>query len=365
MTFAHLFPQATPLLRRVSLPAQTIPDTTSTDTLSLIDQLKADSTLSILTEPGRMSVFFSELKASLTDTALWLGILDKVLHILLIIGLTLFALRVIDKLLERSLKRFDALPKYHPRRQRALTSGNLINSAARYLLWPLAIIMVLSELNVDVAALIATAGVAGLAIGFGAQTLVKDMISGIFLLFDDTIHVGDQIKIGAETGTVEHIGVRMIRVRKFDGEVLMVPAGELRVFGNRSIDFARVIVEIGVSYEQDLETILPVVEQVANVWADERREILKEEKPTVQAITSFGDSSVNIRVVIQVVPGEQFEAERQLRRSLKRTFDELGIEIPFPRRTVYMREEKELPPRTISPPAQPSAPKDEEAPETD
>ncbi|WP_228350350.1 mechanosensitive ion channel family protein [Rhodocaloribacter litoris] len=362
-------PQVSPLTRMIPRQAapdtlQAAPDTTAVDTLSFIEHLRSDSTLLRLADPASFGTFVDELKAILLDAALWVGLLVHLLHILLIFFLTFLTIRLLDKMVRRWIHRFEELPALHPRRQRATTIGNLISSAARYILWPIAIIMMLSELRVDVGALIATAGIAGLAIGFGAQTLVKDMISGIFLLFDDTIHVGDMVKIGADSGTVEHIGVRLIKVRKFDGEVLMIPAGELRIFGNRSIDFARVIVEVGVSYEQDLDTILPVIERVANEWAAERREILKEEKPTVQAIMSFGESSVNVRVVVQVIPGEQFQAERDLRLMLKRTFDELGIEIPFPRRTLYVREEKETPPRRVVDPHRPSPP-ETDVPETD
>jgi small conductance mechanosensitive channel len=218
--------------------------------------------------------------------------------------------------------------------------------------------MILSEVHVDVGALIATAGIAGLAIGFGAQTLVKDVISGVFLLFDDTIHVGDLIRIGNDVGTVEEIGLRLIRVRKFDGELMMIPAGELRTFGNKSIGYVRVIVEIGLSYEQDLDTLLPVIERIAHEWATEHQDILLEESPQVQSVMSFGESSVNVRVVAQVVPGEQFQAERDLRLKLKQEFDRIGIEIPFPRRTIYMRQEESAPSRTVqddvSPPDRPT-----------
>ena len=234
-------------------------------------------------------------------------------------------------------RRFEKLPAGHPRQQRALTVGNLVSSGARYIVWPVALIMVLSELNVDVGALVATAGIAGIALGFGAQTLVKDVLGGIFLLFDDSILVGDLIKIGGDVGTVEFIGVRLIKVRKFDGEMLMIPAGELRVFGNFSIGYVRVIVRVGLAYEQDLEQALPVMERVAKTWAKSHRSILMEAAPTVQAITEFGDSSVNARIIVQVKPGEQFAAERELRVALKRAFDEVGIEIPFPRRTLYVR----------------------------
>lgn len=269
------------------------------------------------------------------------GILVTILQIAIVLVLAWLIIRTVDRGTRRWVKQFEALPAIHPRRQRALTTGSLLTSSARYLVWPIALIMVLSELNIDVAAMIATAGVAGLAIGFGAQTFVKDVISGIFLLFDDTIHVGDMVKIGGEEGTVEFIGIRLIKVRKFNGEMLMVPAGELRIFGNLSIGYARVIVEVGLSYEQDLETILPVLERIAHTWAEAHREILLEEEPQVQAVTHFADSSINVRIVVQVQPGEQFEAERALRRMLKQEFDRQGIEIPFPRRTVYMRQEKQ------------------------
>ncbi len=270
------------------------------------------------------------------------GILVTILQIAIVVVLAWLIIRTVDRGTRRWVKQFEALPAIHPRRQRALTTSSLLTSSARYLVWPIALIMVLSELNIDVAAMIATAGVAGLAIGFGAQTFVKDVISGIFLLFDDTIHVGDMVKIGGEEGTVEFIGIRLIKVRKFNGEMLMVPAGELRIFGNLSIGYARVIVEVGLSYEQDLETILPVLERIAHTWAEAHREILLEEEPQVQAVTHFADSSINVRIVVQVQPGEQFEAERALRRMLKQEFDRQGIEIPFPRRTIYMRQEKQV-----------------------
>jgi small conductance mechanosensitive channel len=272
------------------------------------------------------------------------------LIIILIIAFSAFLLRLIGKIARQWAARFEDLPPLHPRRQRALTIGNLFTSTARYIIWPLAFITILTEFDVNVGALIATAGVAGFAIGFGAQTLVRDVISGIFLLFDDTIHVGDLVRIGTDEGVVEYIGIRLLKVRKFNGELMMVPAGELRIFGNRSIDYARVIVEVGLSYEQDVDAILPVMEQVAQAWAEEHSGILLGEEPQIQALTQLGDSAVMARIVAKVVPGEQFEGERQLRKLLKRTFDEWGIEIPFPRRTIYMRQETAPPPRAAQPP---------------
>jgi moderate conductance mechanosensitive channel len=314
----------------------------SPDTVGAVSQ-----GLASLGEADNATELLVAMRDILLNPILWMDVASVILRVLIIIVFTFAVIRLIDRTTETFTRRVKDLPHIHPKKQRALTISNLISSTARYFLWPVAAIMSLSAFAIDVGALIATAGIAGLAIGFGAQTLVKDVIGGIFLLIDDTIHVGDSIKIGGDIGMVEQIGVRMIRVRKFDGEVLMVPAGELRIFGNRSIGFARVIVNIGLSYEQDIETILPVMERVANEWAVGKEEILKEEKPTVQAITDFAESSINARIVVQVTPGEQHAAERELRLLLKREFDRLGIEIPFPRQTVYFRREDELPPRSI------------------
>ena len=267
----------------------------------------------------------------------WINFGGTALRVLLIFVIAWLVVRLIDKAARRWKLSFADLPDLHPRKQRIATVSTLLTSSARYLIWPLAILMVLSEFQLDISALIATAGIAGIALGFGAQTLVQDFISGVFLLFDDTIRVGDLVRINNEEGTVEYIGVRLIKVRKLNGELLMVPAGELRIFGNRSVEFARVMVNISLAYEQDIEEILPVIQKVAEDWAAEHKEILQDDAPTVQAITELADSSVNARIMIKVNPGEQFEAERELRRRLKSVFDEKGIEIPFPRKMVYTK----------------------------
>jgi small conductance mechanosensitive channel len=302
-------------------------------------------------EPLTFGGLVDSLRATLLDPGVWTSLLGALFQIALIAALALIVLRVLDSAIARWKTNVEGLPTLDPRRQRVYTIGNLLSSAARYVIWPIAAIMILSEMNINVGALVATAGIAGLAFGFGAQTLVKDVIAGIFLLFDDTIHVGDLVRIGNDAGTVEEIGVRLIRVRKFDGELLMVPAGELRIFGNKSIEFARVVVPVGLSYEQDIDTVLPVMERVAREWmASVDPGILMEDAPTVQGLMDFGDSSVTARIVMKVRPGEQFQAERDLRLRLKKAFDQLGVEIPFPRRTVYTRTESSRPPASIHDP---------------
>ena len=295
------------------------------------------------------------LLQSYFTTTFWEPIIAGGVRILLILVAGLVVLRLIRQATNRWIEGVQELDARDPRRQRATTLGNLLQSMAQYVVWPIVAIMVLSEVGLDVGALLATAGVAGLAIGFGAQTLVKDVIGGIFLLFDDIIHVGDLVSVGGTTGTVEEIGVRLVKVRKFNGELVMIPAGEIRTFGNMSVDWARVVVPVGLSYEQDVDAVLPIIHEVAQAWAEENREILLEEEPQVQGLMDFGDSSVTARVVVQVTPGEQFAAERALRMRLKRAFDERGVEIPFPQRTVHVLENASGPAPTPSPPSGESA----------
>jgi small-conductance mechanosensitive channel len=283
----------------------------------------------------------SRLIANISDIFSLEAILVSGLKVILIIAISGLVVKLVDRALHIWNKRFEGLALIAPRRQRALTISTLLSSTVRYVVGGIALITVLGVLHIDVAALIATAGIAGIAIGFGAQSLVKDMIGGILLLFDDTIHVGDMIRIGTDEGWVEDIGVRTIKIRRFNGELLMVPAGDLRTFGNRSVGFVRAIVPVGLSYGQDTDRIMTVMQRVAEEYAADHKDILMDEEPLVQGITNFGESSVDARIVIKMIPGEQWDAERELRRRLKQAFDREGISIPFPQRTLHVVREEE------------------------
>jgi moderate conductance mechanosensitive channel len=280
------------------------------------------------------------------------ALVGTVLQILFILLLAVIAVKLITRVTYRWNRGVQDLPAIDPKRQRTLTVSNLIRSVAHYVIWPMAGMSMLAAIGFNITGLLAGAGIAGLAIGFGAQTLVRDVISGIFLLFDDTLHVGDLVTFNGTTGTVEYVGIRLLKVRKFDGELVMVPAGELRTFGNKSLGFARALVPVGISYEQDLDEVLLAMKEIAHEWASnpENRALMLQDEPEVQAVMELGDSSVVARIVVQVVPGNQFKIEREIRALIKRRFDEWGIEIPFPRQTVYMRRETELPERKANRP---------------
>lgn len=303
------------------------------------DSAAADSVVVDTTEIGpSVSDLVAARDAVLSDE-FWWGLGEGAIKVAITIALALIALAVITRIKRRWVRRAMEAPTLDKRRQRVLTVADLLGSFARYTIWTITGITVLALVGFDIRALLAGAGIAGLAIGFGAQTFVKDVISGFFLLFDDTLGNGDLIRIGEDLGTVEYVGLRLIKVRKFDGELLMVPAGELRTFGNKSVGFARAIVNVGLSYEQNASDALAVLEEVAREWAETEhaRDIMVEDAPQVQALMDLGDSAVTARIVVQVRPGEQFQAERDLRQLVKSRFDERGVEIPFPRRTVYVK----------------------------
>ncbi|MGB3542714.1 mechanosensitive ion channel family protein [Rubrivirga sp.] len=309
------------------LPAA--PDTLEADAPAAPDDTTAGITVSDL-EAARDVVVSSDF---------WLGLGQTLIQFGVVVGLALLAIWLVKRIKKRWVASVEDDPATDKRRQRVLTTADILGSLARYVIWTIAAFTVLEVVGIPVGPLLAGAGIAGLAIGFGAQTLVRDVISGFFLLFDDTLGSGDLIRIGDEVGTVEYVGLRLIKVRKFDGELLMIPAGELRTFGNKSIGYARVVVNVGLSYEQDATQALRVLEDVAAEWAESEgaQAIMVEDAPQVQGLLELGDSAVTARVIVQVKPGEQFAADREIRSLIKTRFDERGIEIPFPRRTVYVK----------------------------
>ncbi|HDP36778.1 MAG TPA: mechanosensitive ion channel family protein [Candidatus Atribacteria bacterium] len=267
---------------------------------------------------------------------LWWG---KFITIIIILVVAKIALSVINKLIEKSLTPLKKSKNYQKRISRANTLIPLLQSISKYVIYFISGVMVLRELGVDTTAIIASAGVVGLAIGFGAQSLVKDVLSGAFLLFEGIISVGDSVNIGEHSGTVEVIGLRNIHLRKFSGELRVIPFGEVASFGNFNKEFMRAIVEVGVAYEQDVEKGMKTLEEIANKWAEENKDIVLE-PPIVQGVLSLGFSEVTLRVAIKVKPMTHWGAERELKKRIKDTFDKEGIEIPFPRQVVYLRREK-------------------------
>ena len=230
--------------------------------------------------------------------------------------------------------------------QRAKTMGDLLKSVITGLLIAVFGTMALSELGVNIAPIIASAGIIGLALGFGAQSLVKDFLSGIFMIFEDQYGVGDVVDVGEASGTVEAVSLRVTRLRDLNGTVWYVPNGEILRVGNMSQNWSRAVVDVNVSYREDLVRVQRVLREVAHdLWEDEDFTDLIIEEPEVTGVEVFAPEAVTLRVLIKTAPMEQWGVARALRQRIKARFDHEGIEIPLPQRVVWNREEK----RTGSP----------------
>ena len=224
--------------------------------------------------------------------------------------------------------------------QRAEALGTLLASVAAAVIWTLGIFMALDKLGLNLGPLLAGAGVIGIAIGFGAQTLVRDFLSGIFMMIEDQFGVGDVIDIDGASGTVESVTLRITRLRSVDGVVWHVPNGEIRRIGNMSQQWSRALLDVPVPYAADLTEVSDLIQRVADdMAADQDWEDRILGRPEVWGPERFDADSVAIRMVVTTVPLQQWAVARELRRRLKEGFVEAGVEIPFPQRTVWLRQE--------------------------
>ena len=223
--------------------------------------------------------------------------------------------------------------------EKSLTIIPILQNLVKISIWIIAGVLILGELGINTSALIAGIGMFGIAIGFAAQSIIKDLIAGFLLILENLISVGDSIKVGDVKGTVENVGIRYTQVRLFSGELRNIPNSELSNFGNLNKGFMRVIVNVGLAYEQEFEKALQVMAEVASLWARENQDIIIEH-PTVQAITEFGASELTARIIAKVKPGKQGDAEREIRRLLIQRFELRNVDMPFPRNVVYIHTEK-------------------------
>jgi small conductance mechanosensitive channel len=218
----------------------------------------------------------------------------------------------------------------------ALTS--VLRSVTSAVIFAIAGFMIVGELGQNLAPLLAGAGVVGLALGFGAQSLVKDFLSGMFILIEDQFGVGDIVDLDLQTsGTVEAVSLRTTRLRAVDGTVWHVPNGDIRRVGNKSQHWSRALLDIEVAYETDIDHASAVIKRVADELWQQREDILEE--PEVWGVERLGINSIVIRLVVKTRPADQYDVSRKLRQRLKEAFDAEGIEIPFAQQVVWNRGE--------------------------
>jgi len=228
------------------------------------------------------------------------------------------------------------------RAQRARTVGSVLQSTTTAVVWVTVLLLVLGVFGIDLAPLIAGAGVLGVALGFGSQTLVKDFLSGIFLILEDQYGVGDVVDLGDANGSVEAVGLRVTRVRSVDGTVWYVRNGEILRVGNQSQGWARAVLDVNVAYGEDVTRVQDLLRDVAHeFFADPDWSDLVLEEPEVWGVEALAPGAVVVRLVVKTAPLEQWKVAREMRRRIKARFDSEGVEIPFPQSTVWLRSERE------------------------
>jgi moderate conductance mechanosensitive channel len=219
--------------------------------------------------------------------------------------------------------------------QRIDALSSVLRSVVSFVIWFVALLMCLGEVGIDLAPLLAGAGVLGVAIGFGSQSLVRDFLSGMFILVEDQFGVGDIVDLGEASGTVEAVSLRTTRLRAVDGTVWHMPNGEITRVGNMSQHWSRALLDVEVAYDTDLEHARGVIKRVADELWQEDTSVLDE--PEMWGVEQLGAHGVVLRLVVKTTPSAQWKVSRELRQRIKAAFDEEGIEIPFPQQTVWHR----------------------------
>lgn len=306
-----------------------------------------------------------------TGSEVWAGLadwfVDRPLRILFIIVLAWIVVRVLRRVVDRFaaaiaersaqppdeeelpanpiMRRVAILTQFERQRERAqkraITLGDMLESLVSIVVWTVAAFLILGEIGVSLGPLIASAGVVGIALGFGAQSIVRDFLAGIFVIIEDQYGVGDVIDTGEATGTVEEVGFRTTRIRDVSGVLWTVPNGVIQRVGNYSQMWSKSIFDMEVAYDTDVDHAMAVMKRELDAaWHESTDAATIIEEPEVQGVQAFGPNAIVIRAAVKTDPAEQWAVARTIRARLKKAFDEEGIEIPFPQRTIWIKGEE-------------------------
>jgi len=274
-------------------------------------------------------------------------IIQKISPWLFSSGIKIIAIVLVAYLIRRSIGIFieriirkivipDHFLSKEAEKKREDTLIRIFSASASILIWILTLLIVLQEIGFAIGPILAAAGIAGLAFGFGGQYLIRDLISGLFIIMENQYRINDVVCFDGTCGLVEDISLRMTTLRDLDGVVHHVPHGEIKKVSNLSKHFARVNLNIGISYNSDLEKVISVVNKIGQELADDlawKEFILKP--PQFLRVDDFGDSAIIIKILGETKPLKQWDVTGELRKRIKIAFDKEGIEIPFPQRVIH------------------------------
>ncbi|MCP3739941.1 mechanosensitive ion channel family protein [Rossellomorea sp. BNER] len=280
----------------------------------------------------------NETYQKLISDELWISIGEASIKIIAIIILTMLATKIGKTAISNIFKARSRSPLRISERREA-TLLKLLQNVLTYVVYFIAFMTILSTLNIDVKGLIAGAGIVGLAVGFGAQNLVRDIITGFFIIFEDQFSVGDYVRIGNAEGYVEEIGLRTTKILSWTGELHIFPNGNITEVTNFSIHNSTAVVDVRIAYEENIEKAEKVIEELILKLPQKYEDLVNP--PELLGVQTLGASEVILRVVAETVPMQHWYIARMIRKELKACLDENGIEIPFPRLVMYSRNQEE------------------------
>lgn len=261
-----------------------------------------------------------------------INFLGKIIAIFIIFVVMKILIKVIYAIIDKAVnRRRKSIFSVDDKKVNTLTI--VLKNIIKYILYFIGLIMVLDMFNINTASLLATAGIGGLAIGFGAQSLVKDIITGFFILFEDQFSVGDYIKIGDYEGIVEELGVRVTKLRDFSGELHIIPNSNINTVTNKTRGAMRALVKVNISYEEDINRVIKILDKVCKNIGETSDTII--EGPTILGITDLGEYGMDLTIVAKTTPMEQWSVERDIRKKIKEAFDKEKVEIPYPKRIIF------------------------------
>lgn len=264
------------------------------------------------------------------------AIVQKIISIIFISIIMYFSIRIGNKLIKKFVDRQVASKtSFSLEPQKALTIGEVLKSVLKYTVYIIGIGCMLYDILAKIPVALVSAG--GFAIGLGAQSLVKDLINGFFVLFEDQYGVGDHVTIGQFSGIVESIGIRTTVLRDFTGDLHLIPNGSVLEVTNHSRGDIRFIVDVQIAYEENIDAAIEVIKKTSTLFEEKHQDKLRSEID-VLGVLSLNASGVTIRVVGRSEPLSQWEMERELRKDIKIALDEAGIEIPYPKTAIINKE---------------------------
>lgn len=274
----------------------------------------------------------------------WEALMFTALRVLLILVIAWIVLNVIQRLLQQMEQRLlhaepreDEPPSEQAKRVETLI--RLLRQAIVIVVWVVVLLVILRELGVDIAPILASAGILGLAVGFGAQNLVRDVISGFFMILENQVRVGDVAIVNGTGGLVERVNFRTIVLRDLSGIVHIFPNGAINTMSNMTTEWSAYVFDIGVAYKEDVDRVIEIMKKTGNeLREDEEFGQYMIDDIEVFGVDQFGDSAVVIKGRLRTKPIKQWDVGREYRRRLKYAFDKAGIEIPFPHRSIYFGE---------------------------